>query len=74
MIGGDGNQQWYEHGNLHRDGDLPAVIEVDGTLKWFWRGKAHRDGDLPAIIRADGTQEHWQYGLNVTARMWSDSI
>ena len=32
----DGTQKWYLNGQLHRDGDQPAVIDADGTKEW-WR-------------------------------------
>ena len=25
-INSDGTQEWYQHGQLHRDNDLPAII------------------------------------------------
>lgn len=35
---------------LHRGGDLPAVIWTDGTCEWYRYGKRHRDNDMPAIV------------------------
>ena len=26
---------WYQEGNLHRDGDQPAVIYATGTQYWY---------------------------------------
>jgi hypothetical protein len=34
---------------LHREGDLPAVINVNYE-GWWKNGKRHREGDLPAVI------------------------
>ncbi len=48
------SHRWYRNGNLHRDGDLPAVkrYHEDGILcyeAWYRNGDQHRDdGDLPA--------------------------
>ena len=39
---------------LHRDGDLPAVIFADGDKQWYKNGVCHRDGDLPAVIYSNG--------------------
>jgi len=64
QLGEDGLwwDQWMQHGEVHRDGDLPATIRSDGERAWWWRGKNHRDGDLPAAIRADGSLEWVQHG------------
>ncbi len=50
---------WYQHGKLHRDNDLPAVIYTNGTQMWYQHGKLHRDNDLPAVIYSDGAVEYW---------------
>ena len=47
-----------ENGDLHRDGDLPAMESVNGDKHWYVNGKLHRDGGLPAIVWADG-DKHW---------------
>jgi len=48
-------EKWYQHGEMHRDGDWPALIETskDNLLYtvWYQHGKIHRDGDLPAHVR-----------------------
>lgn len=46
---------WYMDNEIHRDCDLPAIIEYhpDGTIKrntWFQSGMVQRDGNLPAMI------------------------
>jgi len=53
---------WYRDGQLHRGGDLPAVIQVNGSQRWYKDGKKHRDGDLPAEIWADGVQFWYKDG------------
>ena len=55
----DSIQLWLRNGKIHRDNDLPAII--DGNVK-YWRqnGLRHRDNDLPAEIWADGTQIWYQ--------------
>jgi hypothetical protein len=58
-INEDRSQQiWYLNGKIHRDDDLPAVINSNGTQIWYQHGKTHRDGDQPAINQNNGTQ-HW---------------
>ena len=46
------------NGEIHRDNDLPAVIQADGTKWWYIDNKLHRDNDQPAVIDADGTK-YW---------------
>ena len=54
---------WCKYDKIHRDGDLPAVIDSD-YQSWFKEGIAHRDGDMPAIVYADGSQEWYKEGKN----------
>ena len=54
----DGAWYWYQHGELHRDNDQPAVVRNSGDQKWYQHGEIHRDGDQPAIVYASGTR-HW---------------
>ena len=50
-----GTTHYYKAGKLHRDGDLPAVINTREGLEEFWRdGEKHRDGDLPAVVSTTG--------------------
>lgn len=58
-----GNLRFYKDGELHRDGDLPAVIYADGTRCWWKNGKRHRDNDLPAIICVNGDRGWFKNGL-----------
>jgi hypothetical protein len=58
-----GTLQWDKNGDLHRDGDNPALIYGDGTLQWWKNGRHHRDGDKPAEIDADGTLVWWKNGV-----------
>ena len=50
-------EEWFNaNGQLHREGDSPALIQYDEMFKylreetWFKNGKKHREGDLPAQI------------------------
>jgi hypothetical protein len=62
-INGNGDHKWYNRvGQLHRDGDLPAIIYADGKQEWYKNGKLHRDGDLPAVIHKDGRQDWYKNG------------
>lgn len=40
----------YKNEKLHRDGDLPALINHGLYIHFFKNGKRHRDGDLPARL------------------------
>jgi len=57
-----GTRRWYRlapdqnSGELHRDGDRPAVIFPSGERWWYKKGITHRGGDRPAVIQADGTR------------------
>lgn len=55
-----GAHQWLDsEGRLHRNWDLPAVIEQNGSMAWCQHGQLHRDGDRPARFRSRGTNEWW---------------
>jgi hypothetical protein len=59
----DGSQQeWYRHGQRHRDNDQPAIITADGYKAWYRYGKHHRDNDQPAVIWGDGSKFWFQHG------------
>ena len=54
-----GTKEWLDDdGELHRDGDQPAVISADSKF-WYVHGKMQRDGDQPADIGADGSKSWW---------------
>ena len=72
-----GDQKWYKNGLLHRDNDLPTVIESNGDQFWYQHNLLHRDNDLPAIILNDGTQYWYQHNLlhrdnDLPAVIWWD--
>ena len=54
--------EWRLNGQLHREGDKPAVIYASGTKYWLWHGKCHREGDKPSMIYADGTKLWYIHG------------
>lgn len=56
---------YYKNGELHRDGDKPAIIYSDGSRRWFKNGEYHREGNKPAIIYSDGSEEYWVNGERV---------
>ena len=60
---GDGAQRWYQNGQLHRRGNLPAVIIPCRVKRWYQNGKLHRGHDQPAEIWADNTQVWYEDGL-----------
>jgi hypothetical protein len=53
---------WYKNDKLHRDGDLPAVVD-ENEKYWYKDGKRHRDPKdingnlLPAVV--DGDDKSW---------------
>lgn len=46
---------------LHREGDLPAIISPDGELYWYLNGERHREGG-PARILENGTRKWYLNG------------
>lgn len=61
IVYSDGGQEWYLHGKLHRDGDLPAIITGEGKRAWYQNGELHREGDLPAMV-SERTQKWYLHG------------
>ena len=59
-----GNKEWYYHGELHRDNDLPALISTRGDKEWYQHGKRHRDNG-PAVVRKDGVCSWYRHGLHL---------
>jgi hypothetical protein len=58
-----GDHKWYNRaGQLHRDGDLPAIIDSSGGKHWCKNGIRHRDGDLPAAIYTNGCLLYYKDG------------
>jgi hypothetical protein len=59
------SKTWYDDDkNIHREGDLPALIIIGYgryNKQWYKHGKLHRDGDLPAVDSSD-TKEWWKDG------------
>ena len=65
-----GNKCWKnEEGNLHRDGDLPAIDCASGLKYYYKEGKLHRDDGKPAIEYADGSVEFWENGIKQPERI-----
>ena len=59
----EGNQRWYDADyNLHRDNDLPAVVDSNGDQFWWQHGQLHRDDGQPAFVEANGDQFWYQHG------------
>jgi hypothetical protein len=64
---GDLWQMWYDHGKIHRDDDMPAVIDngkpgCQSYKKWYKHGRLHRCGDLPALVKiktAGSSRQEW---------------
>jgi hypothetical protein len=69
-----GTKLWFKHGELHRDGDLPAIV-YPGYQAWYQDGKQHRDGDQPAAIWEDALMVWCCHGVlhrvNGPALVWS---
>ena len=58
-----GAQVWTDgEGELHRDGDLPALIYPEGSKEWWVHGQLHREGG-PAVELVNGKREWWLRGV-----------
>ena len=64
----NGDQEWKEGGQLHRDGGLTAVIRAYGTQRWYQDGWLHQNGDQPAFIYADGTKAWYQNDIMLSTK------
>jgi hypothetical protein len=56
----NGDRAWYAFGQLHREGDLPAVENANGDQYWYKNGVVHRELNLPAVVRP-GFFRSWHY-------------
>jgi len=52
-----------KNGQLHREGDLPAIIYGNGSKFWLKNDQSHREGDEPAYIHANGSKRWYKNGL-----------
>ena len=55
---------WTLDGRLHREHDLPAVVNSDGTRKWCRYGRPHRDLGRPAYQNSTLGQTWSRHGLD----------
>ena len=53
-----GTMYWFKNGVIHRDDDLPAIINGDGSLTWCQNGKAHREGNFARMIYHEDCKQH----------------
>ena len=61
MVNWKGVVKWISsNGEVHRDGDLPAVEWPDGQKEWYRNGLLHRDGGQPAVELSHGTKLWYQ--------------
>jgi len=59
----NGHKLWKnKDGQIHRDGDLPAIEYADGEKRYYKDGQLHRDGDLPAVESTNGQKEYYKNG------------
>src|ERR1019366_5237499 len=59
-IDANGDKFYYENGQLHRLGGLPALEYANGIKFYYENGKLHRLGGLPAIENADGNKYYYE--------------
>lgn len=59
----EGKTYFKVNGKLHRDVDLPAVIDREGRLEWFRNNMRDRRNGLPAVVgKNNGYKEWWING------------
>lgn len=56
------DQEWWQNGNRHREGDKPAIISKGVLTAWYKDGVLHRDNGEPAVIEESGLKEWWVNG------------
>lgn len=57
----NGTVEYYKDDKLHRDNDLPAVINADGYKFWYNNGELHRESN-PAIMGPEGDKAYYVEG------------
>ena len=61
------NVVWYKNCQIHRDGDLPAVMTFWGSMEWWRDGVQHRENNRPASLRFGphnrSFAEYWEHGV-----------
>lgn len=57
-----GTKRWFKNRKVHRDNDLPAVIEANGDMLWYQNGKLHREGGKPAVVFHNGRKDYYLNG------------
>lgn len=66
IIFDSGREDWYQGGELHREG-APAVVYKDGSMEsWYRHGQNHRDGGpaMVSVVEEDGMPPYraeWWY-------------
>ncbi len=56
-----------ERGEVHRNGDQPAIVFDSGAMRWFKNGERHRGNNKPAAIEPDGTMRWFKNGIECTS-------
>ena len=55
-----GEAVWHNSsGELHRENDFPAIIDIKGGKSWLIGGQLHRGRNRPAVIEADASVVMW---------------
>jgi hypothetical protein len=54
--------RWFQRDQLHREHDLPALVDPDGSQWWFIRGVRHRDNGRPAVVIPNHVMEWYEQG------------
>lgn len=63
VVVNDNRREWYNNGLLHRDNDLPAVIDRGKKVKmWYQNGVLHRSNGLPAVV-TDNSKQWYKFGV-----------
>lgn len=64
----NGITEWYQHGLLHRECDLPAIDLLNGYGEWYIKGKRHRDNGPAVFYHLEHVEvkEWWLDGIEYT--------
>jgi len=68
-----GTKYWCINGEMHRDGNLPAVEFSNGDKFYYIHGKAHRE-DGPASEYVNGTKFYYLDGIEFSEQNYWKEI
>jgi len=69
----NGDKSWWKNGNLHREGDLPAIEYSDGDKFYYVHGELHRENG-PARKFANGVKYFYLNNIKFSEKDYWEEI